>query len=111
MAQASKSETSAGKSNVAAADIEEQIKTIRDDVANLSKLIMQLGEDKVSEAVKTARDEAEELLNRSRRMADEATDRAKKTAGSVEDYIAEKPIQSAMIALLVGFLIGSMSRR
>lgn len=101
---ATKPETKSG-------DIEDQIKVIRDDVSKLTKLIMELGEDKVSEAVKSARGEAEDLFNKSRRMAGEASDRARQTAGSVEDYIAEKPFQSAMIALLIGFLIGSMSRR
>ena len=101
---ASKSETGTG-------DIEEQIKVIRDDVSKLTKILMELGEDKVSEAMKTARGEAEDLFNRSRRMAGEASDRARQTAGTVEDYIAEKPFQSALIALLVGFLIGSTSRR
>lgn len=101
---ATKPETEAG-------DIDEQIKVIRDDVSKLTKLLMELGEDKVSEAIKTARGEAEDLYDRSRRMAGQASDRARQTAGTVEDYIAEKPFQSALIALLIGFLIGSMSRR
>ena len=109
MAQSTKSGSTGRGSD--AGDIEEQIRTIREDVSKLSKLIIGLGEDTLSDAVKTAREEAEELLGRSKRMADDATQRARKTAGTVEDYIAEKPFQSAMIALLVGFLIGSMSRR
>ncbi len=101
----------ATKSETGTGDIEEQIKVIRDDVSKLTKILMELGEDKVSEAMKTARGEAEDLFNRSRRMAGQASDRARQTAGTVEDYIAEKPFQSALIALLVGFLIGSTSRR
>jgi len=101
----------ATKSETGTGDIEEQIKVIRDDVSKLTKILMELGEDKVSEAMKTARGEAEDLFDRSRRMAGQATDRARQTAGTVEDYIAEKPFQSALIALLIGFLIGSTSRR
>ena len=94
-----------------AVSIEQQIKTIRDDISTLTKLIKGIGEEKVSDAMNSARGRAEQLFSGSRRIAEQASDRTRKTAGSVEDYIAEKPFQSAMIALLVGFLMGTMSRR
>ena len=92
-------------------DIEQQIRTIRDDISTLTGLLKDLAGAKAGEARKAAADEAEDLLNRSRAAADEATARAKQAAGSIEGYISEKPIQATMIALLVGILLGSFSRR
>ena len=78
-------------------DIEHQIKTIRDDISTLTGLLKDLAESKVGEARKAA--------------ADEATAKAKQAAGSIEDYISEKPVQATLIALLIGILLGSFSRR
>lgn len=94
-----------------ATDVEEQFKTIRDDILKLTTLLKELSENKAGEARKAAQDQAEELLKRSKDVAEEATAKAKEAAGSVEDYISEKPVQSALIALLVGIFIGSLSRR
>lgn len=92
-------------------DIEQQIKTIRDDITTLTGLLKDLAESKVEETRKAASKEAEDLLGRSRAAADEAATKAKQAAGSIEDYISEKPVQATLIALLVGLLLGSMSRR
>ena len=99
------------KSGPASGDIEQQLKIIRDDVSKLAKLVTELGEEKLSEKTRTARAEVEGLLNRSRKLADDTTDKARKTVGTVEDYISEKPVQATIIALIVGMLIGSFSRR
>ena len=104
MPESSSSDTTAG-------NIEEQIKTIREDISRLTQLFMKLGQDNLSAAGNAARDEAEELLNRSRRAADEVAGRAKQAAGTMEGYIVEKPFQSAIVALLVGIFIGFLSRR
>lgn len=92
-------------------DIENQIKTIRDDISTLTGLLKDLAEAKVGDAQKTAMDEAEDLLKRTRAATDDATAKAKQAAGSVEDYIADKPVQATLIALLIGILVGSLSRR
>lgn len=92
-------------------DIEDQIKTIRDDIGTLTGLLKQVMEDKAGDAKASAKQEAEDLLKRSQEAADEATRKVRQAAGSVEDYIAERPVQSTLIALLIGLFIGSMSRR
>ena len=101
----------AGKSEPTASDVEEQIKTIRDDIATLTGLLKDLAGSKVEDVRKTAKNEADDLLKRSKETADAATAQAKQAAGSVENYISEKPVQSALIALLVGIFIGSFSRK
>ncbi len=92
-------------------DIEQQFRLIREDVTDLAKLIKKVGESKSSEARDAALAEANELLERSRSKLDEGVSRARRAAASVEDYIHEKPVQSALIALGVGFLVGIISRR
>jgi ElaB/YqjD/DUF883 family membrane-anchored ribosome-binding protein len=37
--------------------------------------------------------------------------KARQATASVEDYIKEKPVQAALMALGVGFLIGLVTRR
>ncbi len=101
----------APKSAPTTTDVEEQIKTIRNDISTLTDLLKDLTGSKAEDVRKTVKDEADDLLKRSKETAEEATARAKQAAGSVEDYIAEKPVQSALIALLVGIFIGSLSRR
>jgi ElaB/YqjD/DUF883 family membrane-anchored ribosome-binding protein len=104
MANAQKSETDAG-------DIEKQLKTIRDDISKLTKLMGQVGKDSVNEQTQSVMDEVRDLLDSSKRFAGEKRDQARKTAESVEGYINEKPVQSTIIALIVGLLIGTLSRR
>lgn len=104
MAQSSKSKPSIS-------DIEQQIKTIRDDISRLAELLIELGDSKLSETGEAVRGEVDEILSHTRKIADDAQERTKEAAGSVEDYVERKPFQSAMIALLVGFFFGSMSRR
>ncbi len=101
----------ARKTAPSATDVEDQIKTIRDDIATLTTLLQGLAGAKAGEARKAVKDEADDLLKRSRETADEARARARQAAGSVEEYVSEKPLQSALIALLVGIFIGSLSRR
>lgn len=99
------------KSSPNANDVEAQIKTIRDDVATLTSLLKDLAEDRLEGAKKVAHDEAEELLKKSKDATRHAKHRARQATSSMEEYIAEKPVQSTLIALLIGIFIGSLSRR
>jgi ElaB/YqjD/DUF883 family membrane-anchored ribosome-binding protein len=94
-----------------ASAVEEQIKAIREEISKLSKLFLERGEKNFSETARAAREEADELLSRTRNTAERLSGRAKKTVGSVEGYIADRPVQSTLIALLVGIFIGFVSRR
>lgn len=92
-------------------DVQAQVKQIREDITTLTKLLKELAEDKAGTARDSAIAEANALLGQTREAADRARARAHATAGSVEDYIAEKPVQSALIALVAGIAIGLFSRR
>lgn len=103
--------STSSKPSTETSEIEGQIKVIREDISSLASLLKNVVETKASDTAKKTHDQAENLINRSREAADHATDRARQAAHSVEDYLAEKPAQSALIALLVGFFIGTLWRR
>jgi ElaB/YqjD/DUF883 family membrane-anchored ribosome-binding protein len=92
-------------------DLERQFQTIRDDITTLSRLLREIGEAKAGEKRDTALAEAEALLDRSRAILDEGRIRAREATASIEDHIREKPIQSALVALGIGFLVGIITRR
>ena len=100
-----------GKTAPGPEDIEAQVAQIRDDVATLTRLLGELAGAKVDEAKGLALDEAEAVIGRARRTAEAARDRAQGAAHSIESYIEEKPVQSAMIALVAGLFIGLLTRR
>jgi hypothetical protein len=58
-----------------------------------------------------ALEEAEGLIDGARRRTSEARARVEGLAGSIEAHIEEKPMQSAMIALVAGIFIGLLTRR
>jgi ElaB/YqjD/DUF883 family membrane-anchored ribosome-binding protein len=92
-------------------ELEEQLKALRKDVASLASLIAGQAEATMSRSAKSVRSEAEELLNTTRAASDAAAKKTREAVDSIEAHIAEKPVQSVLVALLVGFLVGALSRR
>lgn len=99
------------KSSATTADVEAQIKEIRSDIEKLTELLGELAGSHLDATKASAKDEVDHLLKRSRELGDKAQGKARETTESVESYIKEKPIQSALIALVVGVLFGALSRR
>ena len=94
-----------------AEDLERQFQTIRNDIGTLGELLRAIGEAKAGETRDAALAEASALLERSRAMLDEGRLKARQTTASIEDHIREKPVQSALVALGIGFLVGIITRR
>lgn len=92
-------------------ELEQQFKVIAGDITKLTELMREIGEAKASEKRDAALAEATKLLDKSRSALEEGRLKMRQGTASVEHYIQEKPVQSAMIALGVGFLVGLMSRR
>lgn len=103
------SETQAGKTTEA--DIQAQIDQLRDDIAELTKMIGTLGNQKAAEA----RSKAERLKEEAIKSGQEAYDRAREEALSfeedVEDHIRSRPLQSILMAAGFGFLVALLTRR
>ena len=92
-------------------DVDRQFEIIRDDITTLTKLLREIGEEKAGEKRDAALAEAAELLEKSRSAIDDGRLKARQATASVEDYIQEQPLKSALIALGVGFLVGMITRR
>lgn len=92
-------------------DVEHQFHIVRDDLATLTRLLREVGEAEAGEKRDAALAEAVALLDKSRSALDEGRARVRQATASIEDHIKEKPVQAALIALGVGFLVGMMSRR
>jgi ElaB/YqjD/DUF883 family membrane-anchored ribosome-binding protein len=103
--------SNASKSNPEVSDLQEQLKAIRTEVAHLAEIMKGMGSNRVADAGKALHDQADVLIKRGREAAEEATQRAKGAVSTIEGQIAEKPVQSAFIALLIGIVIGSLGRR
>jgi ElaB/YqjD/DUF883 family membrane-anchored ribosome-binding protein len=84
---------------------------MRTDVAQLAELLKAVASGGAADAGKALHDQADELVRRGREVAEGATQRAKGAVSTIEDQIVEKPVQSALIALLIGIVIGSLGRR
>ncbi len=92
-------------------DVEKQFQVIRDDITKLTNLLCEIGEEKAGEKRDAALAEAAELLEKSRATIDEGRLKARQATVTIEDYIYKQPVQSALIALGVGFLVGMITRR
>jgi ElaB/YqjD/DUF883 family membrane-anchored ribosome-binding protein len=93
------------------AELQEQLKTIRADVSALADLLKGAAHSKAAEAGKALHEQADDLVRRGKEMTEGATQRARGAVTSIEEQIVEKPVQSALIALFIGIVIGSLGRR
>ncbi len=66
---------------------------------------------KVNQIRKTATEQAAHLREFATHQSEVICDKAKEFHKAGEDYVKEKPTQSVLIALGVGFLIGLLIRR
>jgi ElaB/YqjD/DUF883 family membrane-anchored ribosome-binding protein len=101
----------ATKANADTADLEQQLRALRSDVAGLADLLKNFSSQKAADAGKAINEQADEIIARGREIAGQASERAKGAVTSIEEHIAEKPVQSAIMALLIGIVVGSMGRR
>ncbi|MGD9867648.1 MAG: YqjD family protein [Hyphomicrobiales bacterium] len=81
-------------------DLAAQIDTLRDDLSRLTDTVSRLTRSGIADAQDLAR-----------QKAGEARDMATQQIGEVEDMVRRNPLQAALIAVGLGFLIGAMSRR
>ena len=102
------------KSKVAAGtadELEAQFAVLKDDIARLTAIVGELAKGKVSEVSDAAREEIGDILDRSRKTARNFRDRADTTLSNLEQTIEERPVGSVLVALAIGFFIGSTTRR
>jgi ElaB/YqjD/DUF883 family membrane-anchored ribosome-binding protein len=102
---------SKAKTREVGAEVEAQLASMRNDIAGLADLVSQL----MTKMTAETSDLAKEGLEEAARVGREAASRAKSTAqhatASLEQVIEDKPFASVLIALVIGFLAGSILRR
>jgi ElaB/YqjD/DUF883 family membrane-anchored ribosome-binding protein len=92
-------------------ELEDHLEVLQDDIATLARLMKEIGEGAAGETRDKALAEAAHLLERSRAAVDQGRRQVREKAATVEDYIHDRPVQSTLIALGVGLLVGLMTRR
>lgn len=91
--------------------LDQQLQALREDVASLAESLKRLASATASDATRHMHEQADDLLKRTKDAAGDATRYATGAAASIEEHIVQKPVQSALIALLIGIVIGSLGRR
>lgn len=81
--------------------------TIREQSKKVVEDVKELGEITAQTATATAHD----LAERGSEALQEGREKMARAKQSVDEYIAEKPLQSVLMALGAGFLLGAISRR
>lgn len=81
-------------------DYGREIESIREDISQLTDKLTKLTKSGVKDAKVVAREKA-----------DEATEMAKEHVAELEDMVRRKPLQSALVAAGIGFVIALIARR
>jgi ElaB/YqjD/DUF883 family membrane-anchored ribosome-binding protein len=92
-------------------DIEAQMRKLGDEIAKLTDLLARDLKETASDAKGKVGAKAEALSRAAHAAAEGMSERAKGELHEIERKIAEKPVQSAIIAFLAGLLIGGILRR
>lgn len=104
------------------ASIEDQMSTIRSDIAVLTEMMGDLAKEKASDAKARASGKADDLKSQMRETADrldakahaygaQAQDMASNAIHEAEDAVRRQPGMAVGIAAGVGFLVGMMMAR
>ncbi len=92
-------------------DLQAQIHSLKEDVANLTGMLRDMGERKVSAARESAVSRAQDALETSTQVLKEGREKAGRQAETLEAHITEKPLQATAIALGLGVALGWLSSR
>lgn len=91
--------------------VQDEVKEVTDEVAALADLLKDLAASTGEDLRGAASEKLQEIARRSQALADKARSRTETEIASLERKIAEKPLQSALIAFVIGLLLGAVTRR
>lgn len=111
MATAAKKTASTKDLRPSDADLEEQVKVLREDIHRLASTLGALGSRKYDDTKSKAMDSYEQAVAEGERALKEIQARAKNLESDLADKVREKPLQAMAIAAGVGFLFALFSRR
>jgi ElaB/YqjD/DUF883 family membrane-anchored ribosome-binding protein len=92
-------------------DVQRQFKEVTDEVAALAEMLKDIAASKGDDVRAAAGERLEEIARRAQSLAEKAKSRTQSELASLEQRITEKPVQSALIAFVIGWLLGILTRR
>jgi len=92
-------------------DIESQIARIREDIAELTKVVGSFGSAKANEYTGRAEKVRDDLAQTSQHALESVREEMASVESDVRGYIREKPLQTVGIAAAAGFLLAFLSQR
>lgn len=92
-------------------ELQDQIETLKGDIASLSATLSDLVKAGVREGRETVRQRAKEYRRQGEEQASAAVESAREYGEALEEQIARNPFSAVLVALGMGFLVGLMSRR
>lgn len=92
-------------------DVQGQFKEVTDEVAALADMLRDIAASKGEDVRAAAGERLEEIARRAHSLAEKAKAKTQSEFASLEQKITEKPVQSALIAFVIGLLLGILTRR
>jgi ElaB/YqjD/DUF883 family membrane-anchored ribosome-binding protein len=99
------------QSTVHLSDVQSQFKEVTDEVAALADMLKDIAASKGEDVRAAAGERLEEIARRAQVLAGKARAKTQSEFASIEQKITEKPLQSALIAFVIGLLLGILTRR
>jgi ElaB/YqjD/DUF883 family membrane-anchored ribosome-binding protein len=87
-----------------AGEIQAQIRTLGDEIARLAALVKDLAQSRAGTL-------GDELAAASQEIGEKARAAMRDEVAAIEKQIVEKPLQSTLIALVAGLVLGAILRR
>ncbi len=97
--------------SAAAADLNDQIETLRQDIGALTQTISEMGKHKGDETIEAARAKASDLRDKAADHAETARLQALEMQDQANNFIRNQPATALGIAAGVGFLVGFFGSR
>ncbi|WP_420565235.1 DUF883 family protein [Thalassobaculum sp.] len=107
----SQSSQSAQAAKASEANVEEQLRVLREDLKGLSDAVSALATHSTAALKDGVRQTAYETADRARNAANQARDQAEEAHQKVNSVIEANPTTSVLAAFGVGLLLGMWSRR
>ncbi len=92
-------------------ELAKQLEQLKSDVAELSGLLKKMGLEKAEGLREDAEGRAREYAEMGRRQAEKLSSAASDLEADITAHIRDKPMQSLIMAALIGFVFGLLSRR
>jgi ElaB/YqjD/DUF883 family membrane-anchored ribosome-binding protein len=93
------------------AELAKQVEQLKADFAELSELLKKVGLEKGEDLRDDVQKRAREYAEMGRRQAEKLSGAASDLEADITAHIRDKPMQSLIMAALIGFVFGLLSRR